>query len=274
MLNRQFRKKMRNWGENVQWYGRRKRTAGGRKSKLQTACTLPANNYIRYEQENNNEALVQELQQTSRWSNSRTTKSWETIAKNIMRSEKNKKIRKLDALATYAKNAHWFVDSYKLQILGLTLSSPAGRNMQVLASAEKQGKNHFKTCHCRRKEDVEKVLFLLNKFCGSNQLYKMVQEKLTMNSFSLHRTVKLVRVSVSQLNMPHASLSIYCAMHAYSVAHIITTAPADSTNDDSHSQLLQFFVHIVYHLFLWSVILSWTRTRALSLPKVSQTCLL
>ena len=85
------------------------------------------------------------------------------------------KKRKIKILRTQAQKALWFIESYGLEISGLTAMSDAGQrvNLNCTKPEERQKEKQERTFKnlSEKEEDVEKVLYLMDKFCAGNQVY-------------------------------------------------------------------------------------------------------
>ena len=83
--------------------------------------------------------------------------------------------KKIKLLRTQAQKALWFIESYGLKISGLTAMSDAGQRVNLNFTKPEEGQKEkqertFKNLSEKEKEDVEKVLYLLDKFCAGNQV--------------------------------------------------------------------------------------------------------
>lgn len=140
---------------------------------------------IRYEEENGNGELVRQLTEAR--------ENLDTICKNAEReravlpnpgknfadvSERQKR-RQIEVLSTKAQKALWFVETYGLSISGISVTDGNGVGVDVPMSTEPAAeKRIFQNLPPSEQENVEKVLFLMDKFCGSDSLYhEMVQVK-------------------------------------------------------------------------------------------------
>ena len=85
-------------------------------------------------------------------------------------------VRHLETIQSKAKQALWFVESYGLTIQGVSLADKTGKVVTCEmdnrpAEKERDQNRGFNKLGEEEKKNVEKVLFLLDKFCGSDALY-------------------------------------------------------------------------------------------------------
>ena len=83
--------------------------------------------------------------------------------------------KKIKLLRTQEQKALWFIESYGLKISGLTAMSDAGQrvNLNCTKPEERQKEKQERTFKnlSEKEDDVEKVLYLMDKFCAGNQVY-------------------------------------------------------------------------------------------------------
>ena len=80
----------------------------------------------------------------------------------------------LDYIQSKARQALWFVETYDLQITGVSLADKNGKSVECQmksSTGEKEKKGKFSNLCEEEKLNVGKALFLLDKFCGSDALY-------------------------------------------------------------------------------------------------------
>ena len=130
---------------------------------------------LAYEKNNNNDDLIQELKAMEE------QLLVQKRAAAIQRQEQEnrgrlfddvgerQKQRKLEILRTRAQKALCFVESFGLKITGISLESRAGKAVHLLQQQSTGSK--FSNLPAEEKENVEKVLFLLDRFCASDELY-------------------------------------------------------------------------------------------------------
>ena len=75
----------------------------------------------------------------------------------------------------WAQKTLWFIESYGLEISGLTAMSDAGQrvNLNCTKPEERQKEKQKITFEnlSEKEKDVEKVLYLTDKFCAGDQVY-------------------------------------------------------------------------------------------------------
>ena len=133
---------------------------------------------LEYEKKQGNETITRELQQLKEeyLKNKR-----ETVAeRNGMLNRGGKfhevgerqQLRKLEILRSRAEKALWFVNSFGLSISGISLRAEDG-SMVNLRKPERK-KQTFQDLPEDEKANIDKVLFLLDRFCASDDLYNEI----------------------------------------------------------------------------------------------------
>lgn len=90
-------------------------------------------------------------------------------------SEVKKKSRTLNAFMCRAKTALWFRKSFGIELESLTVSELKTGVSHTLMTEAVENCNGFDSLSEEEKSRVEKVLFLLDKFCAGDNFYMNLQ---------------------------------------------------------------------------------------------------
>ena len=119
-------------------------------------------------------------------------------------SEVSKKSRTLKSFLSRAQSALWFATSFGLEVKSITVretktgeshTATDGKTPEAPACQEKRQTSGFEALSIEDKSNVEKVLFLLDKFCVGDSFY----HELTMTIHGLPKSY-LVKQRRDQLN--------------------------------------------------------------------------
>ena len=78
--------------------------------------------------------------------------------------------RNIKKLKNAAEAALWFVETFGLSLKGLALADGDKKQVNIQFQENTTGKSYDKMTD-KEKEDVEKTLYILDRFCGSDELY-------------------------------------------------------------------------------------------------------
>ena len=133
------------------------------------------NAILEYERKNGNDALARELAnvKAEQLANMRTAAAEKSGLLNHGATYDDvgtrQRLRKVEVLRSRAEKAFCFVESFGLMISGLTLESPDGHHIDLVKNQRK--KTTFQDLDDKEKGKIDSVLFLLDRFCASDDLY-------------------------------------------------------------------------------------------------------
>ena len=97
-------------------------------------------------------------------------RKFENQGKTFLQVGKHQQERKLQTLVTRAEQVLWFCKSFRLHVSSIKLIDEFGED-HCLSTGSKKGSRSYKDLPEKEKQDIQQVLFIMDKFCIGEAAY-------------------------------------------------------------------------------------------------------